>query len=117
LSLEFRQWLEINSLGEDSFIATMASDTLRCNQNWDGFMEASDVMHSDWGFEPKELDDEHASKPMLIVGSSVDQLGGTSNEWLVENYRSARPKLLPGGHISCLYYMDELWKELFGMVL
>lgn len=114
---KFKQWLEINGLSEDSFIAKMACDTIRCNQNWDGFMEVSDVMHSDWGFEPKELDDEHASKPMLVVGSSVDQLGGTSNDWLVENYRSARLKLLPGGHISALFYMDELWEDLFETVM
>jgi hypothetical protein len=114
---KFRQWLEIHSLSEGSFIAQMARDALGCNKNWDGFMEVSDVMHSDWGFEPKKLDDEHASKPMLVVGSSADDLGGASNDWLVENYRSARLKLLPGGHISALFYMDELWRDLFSTIL
>lgn len=73
---EFKQWLEIHGLSEDAFVAKMAGETLRCNQNWDGFMEISVVMHSDWGFEPKELDDEHASKPMLVVGQALIELVG-----------------------------------------
>ena len=37
-------------------------------------MEVSDVIHSDWGFEPKALDEAHASKPMLVVGSKSDDI-------------------------------------------
>ena len=106
------QWLETNGQSKDDFVDQMARGMIRCCDNWDGFMEVSDVMHSDWGFKPKELDDQHASKPMLVVGSTKDRVGGSANNWLVDNYKSARLKSVPGGHISSLYYMDEIWREL-----
>ncbi len=87
-----------------------------CCHNWDGFMKVSDVIHSDWGFNPKELDDQHSSKPMLVVGSTNDRVGGSANNWLVDNYKSARLMLVPGGHISSQYYMDDMWKELISSV-
>ncbi|EXJ70363.1 uncharacterized protein A1O5_06431 [Cladophialophora psammophila CBS 110553] len=112
----FSQWLEKSCVTEDAFLDQMARGIIKCCRNWDGFMEVSDVIHSDWGFEPKELDDQHASKPLLVVGSKADQIGGSANNWLVENYRSAKLKLVPGGHISSLFYMDEIWEEIVGMV-
>ncbi|OQV03810.1 hypothetical protein CLAIMM_08804 [Cladophialophora immunda] len=111
----FGKWLEKNDLAEDAFLDQMARGIIRCCVNWDGFMEVSDVIHSDWGFEPKELDEEHASKPVLVVSSDVDQIGGSTNNWLVDNYRSTKHKLVPGGHISSLFYMDEIWDEIIQM--
>lgn len=70
---------------------------------------------SDWGFDPRTLDAEHASKAMLVVGSNSDYIGGGTNDWLVASYKSATLKLFPGGHLSSLFFMDELWKELFTM--
>ncbi|KAJ5167765.1 uncharacterized protein N7482_003359 [Penicillium canariense] len=109
----FGGWLRTNHLSEDAFLESMANGTIRCCQNWDGVMEVSDVIHSDWGFEPKRLDDQHASKPMLVVSSSHDHIGGSTNDWIVHNYKSAKPKMLPGGHISSLFHIDELWEEMF----
>lgn len=105
-------WLGRNDLTEEQFLDNMARGVIRCCQNWDGFMEVSDVVHSDWGFEPRQLDDEHASKPMLVVSSMDDHLGGSTNQWIVENYWSASRKVVPGGHISSLFYMDEIWQEI-----
>ncbi|OAP57652.1 hypothetical protein AYL99_08390 [Fonsecaea erecta] len=111
----FRKWLDRNRLTEDAFVEQMAQGTIMCCRNWDGFMEVADVIHSDWGFEPKALDDAHASKPVLVVGSEVDRIGGSANDWLVSNYKSAKLKVVPGGHISSLFYMDEIWEEIFRM--
>ena len=73
----------------------------------------SDTIHSDWGFDPRTLDEEHSTKPVLVVGSKNDHIGGSTNDWLVANYKSAiKLKLLPGGHISSLFIMDELWRDL-----
>lgn len=107
-----KDWLERNCLTENEFVDQMAKGTMKCCLNWDGFMEVSDIIHSDWGFDPRLLDDEHASKPMLIVGSKSDQIGGSTNSWLVKNYQSASLKSIPGGHISSIFYMDELWRQL-----
>lgn len=106
------QWLQKKDKTEDEFVDHMAKGAIRCCQNWDGFMEVSDVIHSHWGFEPIELDDEHASKPMLVVGSDKDHLGSSTNGWLVDNYKTAKCKVVPGGHISSIYYLDEIWQEM-----
>lgn len=112
--LAFNQWLNTNELSEDAFVERMAQGTIKCCQNWEGFMEVSDVIHSNWGFEPKKLDEAHASKPMLVVGSKDDRIGGSTNSWIVDNYKSAKFKVIPGGHISSLFYMDEIWTEMIG---
>lgn len=110
--LTFSQWLETHGLSEDAFVGRMAQGTIKCCQNWEGFMEVADVIHSDWGFDPRKLDEDHASKPMLVVGSKDDQVGGSTNNWIVDNYASAKFKVVPGGHISSLFYMDEIWTEI-----
>ncbi|KAF4957132.1 hypothetical protein FGADI_3352 [Fusarium gaditjirri] len=106
------QYLEARNMTECEFVDNMAQGTIKCCRNWDGFMEVSDVIHSDWGFDPRSLDAQHAVKPILVVGSKDDSLGGSTNGWLVENYPSAKLKLIPGGHISSLFYMDEIWREV-----
>ncbi|KAL7815505.1 Alpha/Beta hydrolase protein [Trichoderma gracile] len=109
----FKDWLQKHQFDEHTVIEKMAQSTVKCCQNWDGFMEVSDTIHSDWGFDPRTLDEEHSSKPVLVVGSRNDHIGGSTNDWLVASYRSARKlKLLPGGHISSLFFMDELWRDM-----
>jgi Alpha/beta hydrolase family len=108
----FAHWLENNEKTEFEFLDQMAKGAIKCCKRWDGFMEVADVIHSDWGFEPATLDDEHATKPVLIVGSENDHLGGSNNDWIVANYRSSSLKIVPGGHISSIFYMDEIWQEM-----
>ncbi|KAH8658299.1 hypothetical protein BX600DRAFT_468935 [Xylariales sp. PMI_506] len=112
----FSGWLETQDRTEEEFFGDMASGAMRSSTNWAAFLEVSDVLHSDWGFNPAELDDDHASKPMLVVGSEQDHLGGSTNEWIAENYRAAKLKVVPGGHISSLWHMDEIWREMIDMV-
>ncbi|KAK5050742.1 hypothetical protein LTR84_003301 [Exophiala bonariae] len=109
------EWLQKNDRTEDEWMETATKMVMRSCENWDGFMEISDVIHSDWGFAPATLDDEHASKPILVVGSQNDHIGGSNNGWLVENYKSAKLKVIPGGHISSVYYMDEIWREMIDL--
>jgi pimeloyl-ACP methyl ester carboxylesterase len=108
----FARWLESKNKTEAEFIDDGAQMAVRSCQNWQGFMEVADVVHSDWGFNPAALDDEHASKPVLVVSSKSDHLGGSTNAWLVENYKNASLKEVPGGHISSMFYMDEIFQEL-----
>lgn len=69
------------------------------------------MIHSDWGFTPKDLDQDHSSKPVLAVGATNDQLGGCTNDWIVDNYKSARSKEIAGGHLATLWHIDETWEE------
>lgn len=105
------QYLEKRGITRDEFVDKMARDAVRSCRTWDGFYEVSDVVHADWGFDPATLDDDHASKPVLVVGGEDDDLGGSNNAWLVANYKSAKLKMIPGGHISAIYYMDEIFNE------
>ena len=109
--ITMERWLEKNELTEDELVSQMAKDSLKCCLNWDGFMEISDIVHSDWGFDPRLLDDQHASKPVFLVGSAADQICGSANSWLLKSYRSARLKEIPGGHSSALFHIDEIWRE------
>jgi pimeloyl-ACP methyl ester carboxylesterase len=113
--VKLAEWLHKNDRTEDEWMEATAKMAMRSCENWDGFMEISDVIRSDWGFAPATLDDEHASKPILVVGSQNDHIGGSNNGWLVENYKSAKLKVIPGGHISSIYYMDEIWQEMIDL--
>jgi pimeloyl-ACP methyl ester carboxylesterase len=114
---KFDEYLAHQGEGEtkDDFIRNMAGTVLRSVKNWDGFMEVSDAIHSDWGFKPDELDEQHASKPVLVVGGDQDELGNKMNEWMVNNYKNAKGRTIPGGHVSALFYQDELWAQLLEM--
>ncbi|ATY61269.1 hypothetical protein A9K55_005470 [Cordyceps militaris] len=96
---------------EHEFVARMARAAVESCRNWDGFMEVADVLHADWGFEPAALDGAHG-KPLLVVGSAGDAIGSMNSAWLAENYANATAKTIPGGHISSLYYMDDIWEEM-----
>lgn len=105
-------YLERKNRTQEEFVASLAKGAMRACTIWDGFYEVSDVLHSDWGFAPAALDEEHASKPIVIAGSQLDHLGGSTNGWMAVNYKSSTLKISPGGHISSLYYLDDLWTEL-----
>jgi pimeloyl-ACP methyl ester carboxylesterase len=108
----FAKWARKRDTTEEQFIAEMADNGRKSvAKTWQGFLEASDVLHSDWGFAPAELDEEHASKPVMVVGSEKDDMGGSTNAWMAENYKNATLKIVPGGHISAVFFMDELWQE------
>jgi pimeloyl-ACP methyl ester carboxylesterase len=111
----YAAWLTRQEISDDDFVSQMARGAMTCCKNWDGFLEVSDVIHSDWGYEPAGLDAEHASKPLLVVSSSTDHLGGATNSWLVANYSNAKAKTIPGGHISSLYYMDDIFQDMINL--
>ncbi|TXT12765.1 uncharacterized protein COLE_03175 [Cutaneotrichosporon oleaginosum] len=105
-------WLHTRSKTYHEFITTMAENNVRSVANtWEGFMEVSEVLHSDWGFDPRTLDDAHA-KPILVVSGAADDMGGATNQWITDSYPNAILRTVPGGHIAGLFYMDELWDQL-----
>lgn len=109
------KWLESKGKTFDEFVRGMAENNVRSvAKTWDGFMEVSDVLHSDWGFDPRKLDSEHA-KPVLVVGGEADTIGGATNQWIVDNYPNATMRSVPGGHIAGLFYLDEVWEQLWEM--
>lgn len=108
---KFSDFLKGKGETEDEFIGRLADSTVRCCDNWDGFMEVSDIIHSDWGYDPAALDEEHC-KTILVVKSADDIIGSMNSDWLAANYKNATCKTIPGGHVSSIYHMDNICEEM-----
>ncbi|KAF7360275.1 AB hydrolase-1 domain-containing protein [Mycena venus] len=110
----FARWREQRGLEEGVFERSMAKGMFKSiSKSWAGFIEVSDVVHSDWGFCPDQLDDEHTDgRPMMIAASAQDDLGPDMANWLKENYKNSKLKWVPGKHLSTLYELDNLWADL-----
>lgn len=106
-------WLAKKGMSEEELVTEMGEGcALSVAHTWEGFMEVSDVLHSDWGFVPSRLDDAH-NRVVLIVGAERDDIGGGMNTWLGDNYKNAVVDTVKGGHIGTLFALDELWAKLF----
>lgn len=113
----FKKWREDTGKAEGEFEKSMAQNAMRSvAKTWDGFLEAPGILHSDWGFHPATLDEEHA-KPILIVSSQGDDMAPVNiAEWLAANYKNSRLKVVEGGHLAILYHLEEVWEELLAFV-
>ncbi|KAJ6595903.1 Alpha/Beta hydrolase protein [Mycena vulgaris] len=110
----FKSWRESQGLEEGVLERRMATNMVKSiSTTWAGFIETADVAHSDWGFRPDALDDEHTTdRPIIIAASEQDDLGPDMANWLKANYRNSKLKWVPGKHLSTMYEMDNLWAEL-----
>ncbi|KAJ7185679.1 Alpha/Beta hydrolase protein, partial [Mycena filopes] len=110
----FKRWRESKGLEEGVFERQMATNMVKSiSKTWAGFIEIGNVAHSNWGFCPELLDEEHTNgRPMMIAASADDDLGPDMAEWLKENYKNSTLTWVPGKHLSTLYEMDNLWARL-----
>jgi pimeloyl-ACP methyl ester carboxylesterase len=109
------KWLQDRGLTQDQWLERLGQGAMRSTKTWDGFLQGSDVLHSDWGFEPSKLDEEHRGKPVLVVASNDDELGHAMYKWLKDNYANSALKVIPGSHISSMFHQDEIWGEMLYM--
>ncbi|KAF9055098.1 alpha/beta-hydrolase [Hymenopellis radicata] len=112
----FAKWRAAEGVAEGELEREIATGAFLSMSNTTvGFSEGAGVIRSDWGFRPDQLDDEHVEgRPMLIVASKHDALGPDMANWLQQNYRNSRLKWVSGGHVSALYEMDAIWREMLG---
>ena len=112
-SAAFKKWKEDNGKKDGELERKMAEDVRASVQySWDGCLDAPDVIHEDWGFNPAQLDEEHNKRPIFIVTSDGDTMTPDANaKWLAASYKNSRYLSLPGGHIAALYHLDDLWKQ------
>ncbi|KAJ7778244.1 Alpha/Beta hydrolase protein [Mycena metata] len=110
----FKTWRESRGLGEGVFERQMATNMVKSiSKSWAGFIEGADVLHCDWGFCPRLLDDEHTNgRQMMIAASTDDDLGPDMAQWLNENYKNSTLTWVHGKHLSTLYEIDNLWANL-----
>ncbi|KAK7470811.1 hypothetical protein VKT23_002229 [Stygiomarasmius scandens] len=107
------QWREEQGLAPGQFEREMAENAMKSfSKTWSGFIEAADVIHSDWLFKPDELDEEHSKRPILIVPSSQDELGPELAKWLANNYRNSTLRWVHGSHIAPAYEIDSIWQSV-----
>jgi pimeloyl-ACP methyl ester carboxylesterase len=112
-SAAFKKWKEENDKKDGELERKMAEDVRTSVQySWEGCLDAPDVIHEDWGFNPTQLDDEHNKRPIFIVAADGDTMApGTNARWLAASYKNSRYQSLSGGHISALFHMNDLWRQ------
>ncbi|KAF4619294.1 hypothetical protein D9613_005515 [Agrocybe pediades] len=115
---KFKKYREENNKQEGEVERSFAENVYRSvHETWDGFFEVSDVIHSDWGFAPDALDEEHNRRPILIVGSVEDTMAPDAMaKWLAANYKNAHLRSINGGHLAALFHLNDLWKQLFELL-
>jgi pimeloyl-ACP methyl ester carboxylesterase len=112
---EFAKWREETGRSEGEVEREFGQNMMRSVQeSWQGFMEMADAIHADWGFAPNKLDEEHNARPILLVTSEGDNMAPDAMaKWLAENYKNCHYRSVHGGHLSAMFHLNELWKELF----
>ncbi|KIM37899.1 hypothetical protein M413DRAFT_448165 [Hebeloma cylindrosporum] len=112
---EFAKWREETGKVEGQTEREFGLNMMRSVQDsWQGFMEMADAINGDWGFAPKDLDEEHNARPILLVTSEGDAMAPDAMaKWLAESYKNGHCRSVKGGHLAALFHLNELWKELF----
>ncbi|KAG0709496.1 hypothetical protein DFH29DRAFT_884399, partial [Suillus ampliporus] len=109
----FERWCESYGKTPEDKMRNMAENMVNStSKSWEGFMLMTPLLHSDWGFRPDALDEEHSRPRVLLTASKNDILSPMANaHYLAANYKNARIKDIGGRHFSILYQMDEVWAE------
>jgi pimeloyl-ACP methyl ester carboxylesterase len=110
----FARWRDLLGVTEGKLEREMAGNFVRSvAHTWQGFIDIATVYHSGWGgYHPDSLDEDQSRRPVFVVTSRNDYIAPAAMaEWLAANYKNARLKVVDGGHLSGLFYMDEIWKE------
>jgi pimeloyl-ACP methyl ester carboxylesterase len=110
---EFAKWSEERGMVPDDTVRKMAENVMRSiSKSWAGFILTPSLLHSDWGFRPDTLDEEHSRPPILLTASKDDHMSPVAYAYyLAANYKNTRIKHVDGGHMSISYHMDEVWAE------
>ncbi|KAG1753900.1 Alpha/Beta hydrolase protein [Suillus paluster] len=109
----FARWSEEHGKIPEDTVRNMAENVVKSiSKSWEGFLLTPPLLHSDWGFRPDALDEEHSRPRVLLTASKDDHMSPVAYaHYLAANYKNARIKDVDGGHLSILYHMDEVWAE------
>ena len=109
----FARWSEKRGKEPGDTVRRMAEDVMKSvSKSWEGFMLMPPLLHSDWGFRPDGLDEEHSRPRVLITASKDDHMAPVGFAlYLLATYKNARVKYVDGGHLSILYHLDEVLAE------
>ncbi|TFK55821.1 hypothetical protein OE88DRAFT_1652310 [Heliocybe sulcata] len=111
----YANWRAKRGMQEGNLERKFAGNVVRSvEKTWEGFMQVSDILRCDWGFNPETLDAHHKSRAVLVVALSEEGKGMVN---YVARIYDGRVKLLQGGHIVSLFHLDEIWAEFLDMPL
>jgi len=115
---EYAQWREREGIAEGETERRFASIAVRSvATSWEGFKLMAPVLHSDWGFRPDTLDEEHSRPLVMIVTCAGDKQAPEAwSQYLAATYKNTKIKTLGGGHIGILYHMESVWAEFLERV-
>ncbi|KAG0693154.1 hypothetical protein DFH29DRAFT_816652, partial [Suillus ampliporus] len=107
------RWCERYGKTPEDKVRNMAEHIVKStSKSWEGFMLMIPVLHSDWGFRPDALDEEHSRPGVLLATSKNDILSPIGYaHYLAANYKNARMIDMHGRHMSIVYQMDGVWAE------
>ncbi|KAI0360012.1 alpha/beta-hydrolase [Trametes cingulata] len=110
----YAAWRARRGAKEGDFERWMAEGMVRSvSKTWEGFLGVADAIHSDWGFRVRELDEEHASKPVVLVLGKEDRSLLGMGRWLSESYKNVTVRELEGGHLAGAWSTDDVIEDLF----
>jgi alpha-beta hydrolase superfamily lysophospholipase len=106
------EWCASRNMTTDEWITSSAGGAVESvKMTWDGYLSTAEVLNADWGYQ-LPLDEEHSKAHVLVVAAKVDHIAGRGMaDFIVDNYKNARLKTTEGGHIGCLPYIEEIWRE------
>ena len=115
---EFTRWRTKEGIAEGETERRFAANAVRSvARSWEGFKLMPLVLHSDWGFRPDALDDEHSRPFVILVTSHGDKEAPEAwTQYLAATYKNTKVTTLHGGHISVLYHLEDLWAEFLAGV-
>ncbi|KAF8903625.1 Alpha/Beta hydrolase protein [Mucidula mucida] len=108
----YQRWREARGMMEGQWEKEMGANMVRSfAQTWQGFLDIPAVYHSGWGgVDPR---DGNKEAPVYIVSASKDLTASLRvAEWLARAYKSSDLRVVDGSHVSILFYLDEVWKEI-----
>ncbi|KAG0705515.1 Alpha/Beta hydrolase protein [Suillus ampliporus] len=109
----FASWCEGRGSGPEDMARYLAEHRVKStSKSWEGFLLMPPLLHSDWGFRPDALDEEHSRPRVLLTASKDDNICPMAYaHYLAANYKNARIRNVHGGHLSMVYQMDDVWAE------
>ncbi|KAF9008908.1 hypothetical protein BDQ17DRAFT_1349174 [Cyathus striatus] len=110
---QFNKWREERGKEEGEVERNMARNMMKSiEKTWSGFLEVSDVLHSDWGFDPGTFRQQNNAPVVLVCSKGDDMAPEAMAKWLDSQYSNSQLIMISGGHLAGLYETDRLWEEL-----
>lgn len=115
---EFGRWRAREGIAEGEVERQFAMNTVHSvAKSWEGFKLMPFVLHSDWGFRPDALDEEHSRPFVMLVTTSGDtQTPPAWAQYLAATYKNTKVTTLHGGHIAALYHLNDVLAEFLAGV-